>query len=153
MIDAHSCKNERRNWMKEFQPVVFVRTCLVVGLLLCIVLAGRQGIGAWYFRKSSPQAIETAMKWDAGNPEYYDALATLTHLYAESGDPADIVRLYETATRLSPSGAQYWADLGSAYDWAGRPKDAVRALNRAQELFPNSPDINWRLANFYVRAG
>ncbi|MFY9528453.1 MAG: tetratricopeptide repeat protein [Candidatus Acidiferrales bacterium] len=75
------------------------------------------------------------------------------HFYADSGKPDGIIHSYETAVRLSPYSAQYWADLGAAYDWAGRPNDALRAFERARELFPNSPDINWRLANFYIRAG
>lgn len=138
--------------MRELTPAALARVCLVIALLLCMVVAARQGIGAWYFRQGSPQAIETAIRWDPGNPEYYDALAAATHLYADSGNSAEIVPLYETATRLSPWCAQYWADLGSAYDWAGRRNDALRALNRALALAPNSPQVNWRLANFYIRA-
>ena len=48
-------------------------------------LVTRQAIGAWYFRKKMPQDIQTAIKWDPENPEYYDALATLTHLYSSGG--------------------------------------------------------------------
>jgi hypothetical protein len=110
-------------------------------------------VAAWYFRKGAPEAIQTAMKWDPANPEYYDALGTLMHLYGDVANSAEIVRLYESATRLSPHAAQFWADLGAGYDWAGRSNDALKALQRAQRLFPNSPEINWKLANFYVRAG
>jgi Tetratricopeptide repeat len=113
-------------------------------------LVTRQAIGAWYFRKNSPQDIQTAIEWDPGNPEYYDALATLTHLYS-SANPADVVRLSEKAAQLSPYNAGYWADLGAAYEWAGRNTDALRAFTRARALFPNSPEINWKAANFYVR--
>jgi hypothetical protein len=93
------------------------------------------------------------MRWDPANPEYYDALGTLMHLYADRGNSDEIVRLYQNATRLSPHDAQFWADLGAGYDWAGRSNDALDAFQRARHLFPNSPEINWRLANFYVRAG
>jgi tetratricopeptide (TPR) repeat protein len=113
-------------------------------------LVTRQAVGAWYFRKHSPQDIQTAIKWNPGNPEYYDALATLTHLYS-SANPADVVLLSEKATQLSPYDAAYWADLGAAYEWAGRNNDALRAFTRARALFPNSPEINWKAANFYVR--
>ena len=113
-------------------------------------LVTRQAIGAWYFRKHSPQDIQTAIEWDPGNPEYYDALATLTHLYS-SANPADVVRLSEKAAQLSPYNAGYWADLGAAYEWAGRNNDALRAITRARALFPNSPEVNWKAANFYVR--
>ena len=93
------------------------------------------------------------MKLDPANPAYYDALGTLTHLYANSENSNEIVQLYERATRLSPHDAQFWADLGDGYDWAGRSSDALAAFQRARFLFPNSPDINWRLANFYIREG
>lgn len=129
------------------------RICLLIALLSLIYLAARRGAGAWHFRDGSPDAIQTAMKWDPANPAYCDALGTLTHLYANSENSNEIVQLYERATRLSPRDAQFWADLGDGYDWAGRSNDALEAFQRARFLFPNSPDINWRLANFYIRAG
>jgi tetratricopeptide (TPR) repeat protein len=132
---------------------VLARIFLAICLLYCIYLAARQGIAAWYFRQASPQAIQTAIKWDPQNPEYYDALATLTHLYAAGGNSAEVVRLSERATTLSPYNAFYWADLGAAYEWSGRNDDALRAFTRAHALFPNSPEINWKIANFYVRTG
>jgi tetratricopeptide (TPR) repeat protein len=137
----------------KYTITVLARKFLVVCLLYCIYLVARQGIAAWYFRKASPQAIETAIKWDPQNPEYYDALATLTHLYAAGGNSAEVVRLSEKATALSPYDAFYWADLGAAYEWSGRNDDALRAFTRAHALFPNSPEINWKIANFYVRTG
>jgi tetratricopeptide repeat protein len=129
---------------------LLLRTFLVCGLLYCMYLVSRQAVGAWYFRKHSPQDIQTAIKWDPGNPEYYDVLATLTHLYS-TANPADVVRLSEKAAQLSPYNADYWADLGAAYEWAGRNDDALHAFTRARALFPNSSEINWKAANFYVR--
>jgi hypothetical protein len=110
-------------------------------------------MGEYFFQKKSPEAIQKAIRWDPYNAEYYDALATLRHLYADNENPHDQVKLYERATSLSPENAHFWADLGTAHDWAGNRNDAMRALEHARELFPNSPDINWRLANFYVRTG
>jgi hypothetical protein len=137
----------------KYTITVLARISLVVCLLYCMYLAARQGLGAWYFRKASPEAIQAAIKWDPQNPEYYDALATLTHLYAAGGNSAEVVRLCEKATLLSPYNAFYWADLGAAYEWSGRKDDALRAFTRAHALFHNSPEINWKLANFYVRTG
>jgi hypothetical protein len=130
-----------------------IRIFLLMTLLFFVYLAVRRAVAAAYFRKGSPNAVQTAIRWDPANPEYYDALGTLMHLYADRGNSDEIVQLYQNATRLSPRDAQFWADLGAAYDWAGRSNDALDALQRAQRLFPNSPEINWRLANFYVRAG
>jgi len=110
-------------------------------------------VAAEYFREGSPNAVQTAIIWDPANPEYCDALGTLLHLYADRADSDEIVQLYQRATRLSPHDAQFWADLGAAYDWAGRSNDALGAFEHSRRLFPNSPEINWRLANFYVRTG
>src|SRR6267143_626852 len=128
------------------------RFCLLLGLLFCIYRVGRRGIGDWYFRKGAPASIQTALKWDRDNPGYYDALGTLTHFYGTSGNLDESVQFYESATRLSPYDAHFWSDLGAAYDWAGRTNDALSAFKRALLLFPNSPEINWRFANFAFRA-
>jgi hypothetical protein len=130
-----------------------IRICLLISLVFFTYMAARRGVGAWYFRQGSPDAIQTAMRWDRANPEYYDALGNFMHLYADGGNSNEIVQLYQRATRLSPQDARYWADLGAGYDWAGRSDDALDAFQQARKLFPNSPEINWRLANFYVRAG
>jgi hypothetical protein len=122
-------------------------------MFTCIYVVARRGIGAWYFQKKTPEAMQAAILWDPQNAQYYDALATLRHFYADSEDPNEQVKLYERATSLSPQNAQFWADLGAAYDWAGNREGAMHALERARELFPNSPEIQWRLANFYVRTG
>jgi tetratricopeptide repeat protein len=132
---------------------IVIRTGLAIGLVYCIYLAGKQGVSAWYLRQSSASAVERAIEWDGTNPQNFDDLGTLSHMYADGGNPEEIVRAYKTATVLSPRNASYWADLGAAYDWAGRRSEALAAFHRALQLFPNSPDINWRVANFYVRAG
>jgi len=130
-----------------------IRIFLLMSLLFVIYLAVRRAVAAAYFRKGSPNAVQTAIRWDPANPQYHDALGTLMHLYADRRNSDEIVQLYRNATRLSPHDAQFWADLGAGYDWAGRPNDALDAFQHAQRLFPNSPEINWRLANFYVRGG
>jgi Tetratricopeptide repeat len=129
------------------------RVGAVAILVVATYFAVREGIAGWYFEKGSPYDIEAAVKWDPGNPQFPDALANVMRFYSENPDPTPLVRLCEKAVRSSPNDAHYWADLASAYDWAGRPNDALRAFERARDLFPNSPDINWSLANFYVRTG
>src|SRR5438132_7048848 len=129
-----------------------IRICLLLSLILCIYQAGRRGIGNWYFRQASPASIQAAIQWDRDNAQYYDALGTLAHFYAVGPNLDESVRLFESATRLSPLDAHYWSDLGAAHDWAGQTNDAVSAFRRALRLFPNSPEINWRFANFAFRS-
>lgn len=146
--------------VKDSSPLAASSRLLIAGRVAAVIVlassayfAVREGIAGWYFEKNMPQDIETAAKWDPSNPQFPDALANVMRFYSESPNPAPLVHLCEEAVRLSPSDAHYWADLGSAYDWAGRPNDALHAFERARDLFPNSPDINWSLANFYVRVG
>lgn len=138
--------------VRHWQTTAF-RIALLLGFLFCFYVAARRGVAAWYFQGKSPEAVQTAIHWDRHNPEYLDTLATLMHFYARNENPSEEVKLYEQAVQLSPHDAQFWADLGSAYEWTGRRDDALRALERARNLFPNSPEINWKLANFYVRQG
>ena len=122
-------------------------------LCFCAYLVARRGVAAWYVREGSFHAIQTAIAWDPGNPQYYNVLATATHLYADTENVDDVVALYQRATSLSPHDAQLWADLGSGYDWAGRAGESLYAFQHAHTLFPLSPEINWRLANFCIRTG
>ena len=132
---------------------ITARLLLFVFLLTLMVSTARQGIASWYFRQNRPDALQKAMIWDPANPVYPAALANLVHLYGRSPDPDAVIRLYQTAARLSPFDAGYTADLAQANDWAGRSNVALPLFQRAQQLFPNSPEINWKLSNFYIRAG
>ena len=138
--------------MSDRQLFTFaIRICLALCLLFCIYLVGRRGIADWYFRQESPTSVQAAIQWERDNPQYYDALGTLTHFYGTPKNLDASVVFYESAKRLSPNDAHFWSDLGSAYDWAGRTNDALSAFKRALRLFPNSPEINWRFANFAFR--
>jgi hypothetical protein len=137
---------------KARQNIAF-RVCLAGAMLACAYAVLRRGMGAWYFQMKSPQGIQNAIRWDPYNAEYYDALATLRHLYADNENPDDQVKLYQRAVSLSPQNARFWADLGMAYDWAGNRDEAMQAFEQATKLFPNSPDISWKLSNFCIRTG
>ena len=130
-----------------------VRAGLALGLLYCVYLVATQAIAYWYFRDGTPDSIRKAIRFDPRNPLYYAQLARVLLYSPEGGDLAEVIRLFEQATRLSPHQARYWAELGGAYELAGRSADALAAYERARQLFPNSPEINWQLANFYLRAG
>lgn len=123
-----------------------------MGMLLCVYAVTRRGVAAWYFQKHSPETLQAAIRWDPRNAQYNDALATMRHFYADNDDPNEQVKLYERAVSLSPQNAVYWSDLGAAFDWSGNHSEALRAFEHSRELFPNSPDVNWRLANFYIRS-
>ena len=145
--------------MAESKPVndrkltITSRILLFSFVLVLIASTARQGVASYYFRQNLPDALQKAMVWDPANPLYPAALANLVHLYGRNPDPNEVIRLYQTAVRLSPFDAGYLADLAQANDWAGRTNVALPLFQRAQQLFPSSPDINWKLANFYIRSG
>ena len=101
--------------MRSVPPAEFTaRIGLALSLLFCIYLVGRRGIADWYFRQESPTSVQAAIQWDRDNPQYYDALGTLTHFYGTTKNLDASVAFYESATRLSPYDAHFWSDLGAA---------------------------------------
>jgi tetratricopeptide (TPR) repeat protein len=136
-----------RGWLD-----LLLRVCISLGLVYGSYLVAAQALAEWHFRRHTSEEIRKAIHWDPGNAEYYFERAHVLQASLEAADIDEVIRLYETATRLDPDRAQYWAALGSGYEWAGREEEARRAYERARQLFPNSPDINWKLGNFYIRA-
>ncbi len=130
-----------------------LRCGIVLGLLYALYLVTTHAIARWHFAQSTPEELAKALEWDSSDALFYHARARAVQMSLEGARIHEVIRLAETAARLSPSRAQYWADLGGTYEWAGREGDAQLAYERARELFPNSPDINWKLGNFYLRAG
>jgi len=121
-------------------------------LLACAYGAARRGLAAAYFRNPTPERIEKAVRLDPGRPQYHAALARVRQ-HSPDGNLDDVIRHYETAARLSPRQANYWADLADAYELAGRLDDAERAYERARQAAPNSPQLNWQRGNFLLRRG
>ncbi len=127
---------------------------LLLGILaLLLISAAREGVAAYYIHQNTPNALQSATRWDPTNPVYPAAAANLLHLYGDDPDPSGVVRLYQAALLLSPFDAAYSANLAQACEWTGKPTLAAAYFRRALTLFPNSPQINWQVANFYVRSG
>jgi tetratricopeptide (TPR) repeat protein len=127
---------------------------LLLGILsLLLISAAREGVAAYYIHQNTPDALQNAIRWDPTNPVYPATAANLLHLYGDDPDPHGVIGLYQTALRLSPFDAAYSANLAQAYEWAGQPTLAATCFRRALTLFPNSPQIDWQVANFYVRSG
>src|ERR1700681_280278 len=139
--------------MESRYAIVTLRYLLLALMSLLMMSSARNGIAAYYVRQNLPPALQKAMVWEPTNPVYPAALANLLHLYGESPDPNQVIHLYQTAAHLSPFDAGFTADLAQANDWAGRTDVALPLFQRTQQLFPNSPDINWKVANFYIRSG
>ncbi len=142
--------------------VVALRTtCLslaarvVLGLVLMVflVLAARETLANFLAVPKSLEAFARSAYWDGPNPDFPARYARTLGAEGRDADPSEIASAFENATRLGPHRADNWAGLGEALDLAGDHPGAVRAYQRAVELFPRSPDINWEFANFLLRSG
>jgi tetratricopeptide (TPR) repeat protein len=126
-----------------------------LGLLLgaCLALAARETVAHLFAATNSLHGFALAGRWDASNPEFPARYARKLGEQGGDADPREMARAFQIATRLGPRRAENWAGLGEALDLAGDNSGAARAYQRAIELFPRSPDINWQFANFLLRSG
>ena len=133
--------------------VALVRAGISLALSCCLFLVASRAIAQWHFRQGSPDELREAIKWNPGNAAFYAARAQAMQMSVEGAEVNEVIGLREKAARLSPNHALYWAELGDSYEWSGHEEEARRAYERAQQLFPRSPKINWRMGNFCIRAG
>jgi len=132
---------------------VLTRGLVSGGLVWATCNVGWVAAGEWHARQRTEESLEKAMRFDPGNGAHAAARARIAQNSMRGDEAGAVVRQWERAVRLNANRATWWAELGEAYEWAGRPDDALRAFERARELFPRSPEINWKLGNFYLRAG
>jgi tetratricopeptide (TPR) repeat protein len=139
----------------DVNPVVRIgaRVMLAMALATSLVAATREEVAAWYARGGTTAALESAERWAPSDPEYGAARARLLSQPIESADANGMARELEAAVRKGPRRAINWANLGEAYEMAGRAAEAGGAYERALALFPKSPQINWQYANYLVRSG
>lgn len=130
-----------------------MRVLVGAALTACAVGALCEEAAAWYAHAGSVEGFRKAESWDPANPVYPAAMARLEGAHLETADARAMASELEVAIEKGPRRAIYWANLGEAYEMAGRERDARSAYERAVEIFPKSPAINWQYANFLVRSG
>lgn len=137
-----------RNWL-----TVTLKILLTVALLYGSLEASSRGIAYLYFLDGSSESLEKATDWSPTNPEYFAARARYLQVQSVDTPVSEIVGLLEHAASLAETDSAIWAELGGAYEWNGQEEDAMRAYSKAVELFPNSPKLNWKVGNFFIRNG
>ena len=128
-----------------------LRGCIGMALAAGLVQAVRATVASRLAARGTVEGLRRAERWDAANPDYPAQLGRA--LAAQDADAGEVAREFADAVRLGPQRAQNWAALGEALDFAGDSRGAEHAYERALELFPRSPAINWQFANFLIRAG
>lgn len=127
------------------------RASIAIILTSAALFSAVSAYAEWEFQKGTADSIHRAIAWNPLDSKYYAALAHSLQYDDKINDPSQVISLFETATEISPGHFRYWTSLASAYEWNGRPNDSHRAFQHAYDLFPASPVVNWRLANFYFQ--
>ncbi len=116
--------------------------------LLYVVFAGRLFIASVFGETPELASLQRAVRLDSGNADYRDRLGRYYALVAREPDAA--IEHYRAAVQLDPHSARYWFDLTSAFQVLGDTSNQTWALEHAIEADPNTPDVAWEAANFYL---
>jgi hypothetical protein len=95
--------------------------------------------------------LERAVQLAPGNAEYRYRVGRYFSLVALS--PSEAVNHYQSAVALNPYKARYWFALASTYQILGDTENQLKALERAIQSDPKTPDVAWQAANFYLVQG
>ena len=133
-----------------FRRFVFAGACLlVIGFYL--PFAGRAYLAAHLAKKTELPDIQRAIRLEPSNAEYRALLGRYLALSGTSLDEA--ISDFRTAVYLNPYESQYWLDLASAYQVAGRIDEQAQSVEQAVEADPTTPNVAWAAANFFLIQG
>ncbi len=83
------------------------------------------------------------------NPEDYNTLRHLGHMYLEHGMPEKAAERFQKAALLNPRAPEIFIELGVALRQSGRPGESVEVLSRIAEAAPDYGDAWLQLAITY----
>ena len=96
-------------------------------------------------------AAQRALQLDPESAEAYEAVGWLAHNH--EWDWAAAERDYRQAIELNPNYAPPYVWLGHLLQTVGRAAEGPPLMERAHELDPLSPHIEWSIAESYMLAG
>ena len=127
-------------------PVMF--RLLIGTWLLCVLAWGQQSTSTW---QEDVRGCAEAGDWFAAMgivdremaraPKDMDVRAWRARILLWSGKLAEAEVEYQGILSAIPNDPDNWAGLANVYLREGRPREALQALNRAEELDPKRADI------------
>ncbi len=129
----------------------------LIGLLVCLVggwFSARIGasrlLGLYGMTSNVLPAVNEAVRLSPFDPEAHYMRARA--LQNTGQIPAALPEL-ERTTALQPRNFGFWMELGSSYDLAGKPDEAIVAVKRAINAAPYYAQTHWQLGNLLLRKG
>jgi tetratricopeptide (TPR) repeat protein len=95
--------------------------------------------------------LQKAIRLEPTNAEYRVLLGL--NLALSGVDLDEAIANYRAAVQLNPYDARGWLDLAGAYQIAGRTSEQEDSVEHAVEADPNTPDVAWEAANFFLLQG
>lgn len=129
-----------------------VAAALLVGLWLSF-FGIRAAIARYYSEGETAKRLESAVRLEPGNPEYWYGLGRYQQYNLEQPDAALAEESYRKALALNPVATEAWLDLGMAYELDGKTEEARAAYLQAKKSYPVSADVSWRYGSFLLREG
>jgi tetratricopeptide (TPR) repeat protein len=129
-----------------------LRLLLTAAIGVAAAMTGFEAAAVWCARDGTEAGLRRAIRLDPSHGRYHTQLARTLQFGLAGASIEEVLAHCERAAALDPHRAEAWADLGAVQEWVGRMQQAQGSYERARELFPHSPAINWKLANFYIRA-
>jgi tetratricopeptide (TPR) repeat protein len=129
-----------------------VAAALLVGLWLSY-FGIRSAIASYYAQSESAKRLETAVRLEPENPDYWYALGRYQQYNLEQPNSVLAEQSYRKAIAFNPNATEAWLDLGTAYELDGKTAEAREAYLKAKRSYPTSAEVSWRYGNFLLREG
>ena len=106
-----------------------------------------------YDDQDQVDAIEMYRRFLARQPDSLSVGLRLARTYARRQRYDEAIAVFEDLADRRPQWPDLWAQLGYAYEMAGRPLPATEAYGRALTMAPDSSSVRYRLASLHQGLG
>jgi len=106
-----------------------------------------------YDDQDQVQAIEMYRRFLALQPDSLSVGLRQARAYARRQRYDEAIAVFEELADRRPQWTDLWAQLGYAYEMAGRPLPATEAYGRVLTIAPDSSSVRYRLAILHQRLG
>ncbi|HEX6465717.1 MAG TPA: hypothetical protein VFZ99_00340, partial [Terriglobales bacterium] len=124
---------------------------IILGGAVLALQGARVAAASEFAAEGNMRQLHWALRSDPNNAALHSRLGLLYQW--EGSDYLLAVQHLRRAAQLAPHVAAYWGDLGNGCEFTGEIDCARDAYEKAAAMAPMRPELEWNLANYYVRAG